>query len=900
MARGWTHEKRVAVEAAFYKFLGRCRINSKDATGSIVLGENLYDSQKRFITAVFDALENDIHDIYVLKSRQLGLCYAPNMRVLTADLRWVEIDTLKIGDELVAVDENKPGGKGADRKMRTARVEGIREVFEPAYKLTMGNGAVLIATAQHRHLGRKRGGTDMIWRPVSHTSVGDELRYVTTTWGDADYEDGWFGGIIDGEGSLQYESRSGCGVNVAQVAGPVYERIKSYLGKDGYTFREEVDLRKAGESSKFGNKPVFKACVARMDEVFRLIGQTRPSRFVGVRWWEGKSLPGKKSGVGWEKVVSIEAIEPQRMIDIQTSEKTFICEGFVSHNSTISRALTIFLLGVHDGLKGAIVFDTDQNKQESRAELEVMIADLPKTLKFPFIKGNNRAGLTLANDSKVLFMSAGVRKSKTSGTLGRSVGLSLAHCSELCSWDNDDGLEAFKNSLSDTNPDRLYIYESTARGPNTWKTMWEDAKNDPHCCCIFLGWWSKPSQRIDRDDADFLRYGEQPPTDRELEKIALVKKQYDVDITPEQLAWIRRRMDPTAKREGDAPAEYEGDPTRIQEQAWDEKEAFQITGSIFFAPQKLTEQVNRNVSHKFNAYMYVVQDEFIYTKVLKAPNSKMVELKVWEPPVTTGGVYVLGCDTAHGNKPSNDRSSLQIFRCYADGLDQVAEYAWPLITTQHLGYVLASLLGWYGGEGNSIRYILELNGPGGAVYTSLKSLRYQLEHATAQQKREIEERGLQNVFQNVRTYIYNRVDAMGPGFNYHFLTNQSTKFMIMERFRDFVQNGMLHIRSQSLIDEAETVSRDKDSGSIEAPGSMKDDRVVAAALATHCWEDRIKKDMQAQGRTREAEAARQRLSITDQVFLFQQNQLSQFFAEKRSARVSEQRAMIRNSWRGRR
>lgn len=637
MARGWTHEKRVAVEAAFYKFLDRCYVNSKDA-GRICLGENLFDGQRRFIAAVFDALERGIHKIFVLKSRQLGI-------------------------------------------------------------------------------------------------------------------------------------------------------------------------------------------------------------------------------------------------------------------STIARALGIFLLGVHPGLKGAVVFDTDQNKQEARAEIEVMIGELPRTLKFPGIKGNNRAGLTLANESKVLFMSAGVRKSKTSGTLGRSVGLSLALCSELCSWDNDEGLEAFEQSLSDVNPDRLYIYESTARGFNRWWEMWKEARKDPHCVCLFLGWWSKPSQRIDRDDPDFLRYGEQPPTDKEIEKIKRVQQDYQHSVTPEQLAWVRRKMDPTAQREGDAPAEFEGSATRVQEQPWTEDEAFQQTGAVFFSPEKLTEQSAKHVSLKFNSYMFLVQDEFIYTSVLKSPNSKMVELKVWEPPVTTGGVYVLGVDPAWGSKAGNDRSSIQVFRCYADGLDQVAEYAWPLITTQHLAYVISALLGWYGQDGNTVRYILELNGPGMAVYNAMKSLRFQIEHAPPKQAQEIKERGLTDIFRNVRTYIYNRPDAMGPGFNYHFMTNQNLKMLIMERFRDFLQNGMLRARSMALIDEAKSVTRDKDTGSIEAPGSMKDDRVVAAALATHCWEDRIKKDMLAQGRTRDAEYARQRLTITDQVFLFQQNQLSTFFAQKRAVRVQEQRQAVRNRWR---
>lgn len=563
--------------------------------------------------------------------------------------------------------------------------------------------------------------------------------------------------------------------------------------------------------------------------------------------------------------------------------------------STIIRALIMFLIGLFSGVKGAIVFDTDQNKQESRAELEVMINDLPKSLKFPIIKNNNRAGLTLANDSKMLFMSAGVRKSKTSGTLGRSVGLSLTHRSELCSYDNDDGIEAFDNSLSDVNPDRLYIDESTARGFNKWFEMWKEYRLDPHVCCIFLGWWSKESQRIDRDDPDFARYGEQPPTDREIEKIKEVKRLYDHDISPEQLAWIRRKMDPTAHQEGDAPAEYEGNPTRIQEQPWTEDEAFQQTGSVFFAPQKLTDQTNQWVSDRYQTYMYSVSDEFQYTQVLKAPNAKMVELKVWEPPANSGAVYVLGADPAFGENANNDRSSLQVLRCYADGVDQVAEYAWPLVTTQQLAWVIASLLGWYGQNDNQIRYILELNGPGTPVLNALKGLKFQLEHAANQQ--EIKDRGLQDVFKNVKTYIYNRADAMGPGFNYHFKTNVSLKVSLMERLRDFMQNGMLRIKSMSLIEEARTIAREGDS--IEAPGSMKDDRVMAMALAVHCWEDRCRKDMMMQRRTREAEAAKARLSIQDQVYLFQQNQLSQFFAQKQASRRVDWRNAQRASWRHR-
>jgi|HubBroStandDraft_4_1064222.scaffolds.fasta_scaffold00027_77 hypothetical protein len=565
--------------------------------------------------------------------------------------------------------------------------------------------------------------------------------------------------------------------------------------------------------------------------------------------------------------------------------------------STLVRALSIFMIGIHPGLKGAIIFDSAENKNEARAEVEVMIEDLPKTLKFPGIKGNNRSGLTLDNDAKVLFMSAGVKKTKTSGTLGRSVGIAFSHASEICSWDNDEGLESYRNSLSDINPDRLYIWESTARGFNAWETIWQEARNDPyHCKCIFLGWWSKETQMIPRDHRDFKLYGEAPPSEEEARKIAQVKELYGHQITPEQLAWARRKYDPTALPEGDAEVKFEGNPNRVQEQPYTESEAFQQTGSVFFAPEKLTDQFNANVTDKFQTYMYIVLDEFVYTQVLKAPNAKMVELKVWDAPAANDGVYVIGCDPAFGTSESNARSCIQVCRCYADGIDQVAEYAWPLITAQHLAWVLASLLGWYGSNNSTVQYALELNGPGMAVFTALKSLKFQLENG--QQSKEVKEKGLQDVFRNVRTYVYNRADSMGSGANYHIKTTRQTKSSMLEQLRNAVSAGKLRIKSAELLKEMTRVTRDKDDGDIiGVPSGSKDDRVMAMAFAVHCWEEKVRRTLINTNRTRDAEAARQRLTLTDQVYLFQQNQLGQFFKAKRMERLVTARAQNYRGWR---
>jgi hypothetical protein len=561
--------------------------------------------------------------------------------------------------------------------------------------------------------------------------------------------------------------------------------------------------------------------------------------------------------------------------------------------STLVRALMIFFEGMFPGLKGAIVFDTDQNKQESRAELEVMINDLPKSLRFPKIKTNNRVGLTLYNESKVLFMSAGVRKSKSSGTLGRSVGLALATLSELCSYDNDEGLEAFEQSLSDANPDRLYIRESTARGYNHWWEMWEEARRDPlHRKCIFLGWWSKESQRITCDAIDFDMYGKAPPTSREIDKIQSVKKFYGYDVDVEQLAWIRRKMDPTADAGEDSGPDYEGSPIRIQEQPWTESEAFQQTGSVFFPQEKLTELTREHVSNKYKGYMFWAGAEFTDMRVYPAENMRMTELKVWEEPDPDGS-YVMAVDPAFGENEENDRSSIQILRCYADGVDQVAEYAWPLVTTYQLAWVVASLLGWYGQARAEVRYILELNGPGTAVFNELKNLRMKIDAARHQPI--VQDKGLADIFRNVRTYIYTRPDSMGAGYNWHWVTNIGRKVTVMERLRDFVANNKLHVRSLAAIDEMKTIAREGDS--IKAPGKMKDDRVFALALAVHYWEAKIMQGLIAQKKTREAEAARRQLSIVDQVQLFNQNHLEDFFKTKKVGRLNLQAQMMRNNWR---
>jgi len=563
--------------------------------------------------------------------------------------------------------------------------------------------------------------------------------------------------------------------------------------------------------------------------------------------------------------------------------------------STVVRALSLFWCGIHPGMKGYAILDSEAHLNEARVEITGMARNLPTKFSFPRMVRENRNMMELANGSTLNFASGGVRQGRSSGTLGRSSGVNFCHVSEMCSIDNPEGIAAFLNSLAEDFPNRLYIWESTARGYNQRHDMWVEALNDPaHKKTVFIGWWAKDNQKIERSYADFERYGLVPPSEKEMLRIREVKEKYDWDITPEQLAWIRRKMNPSAQAEGDNDPEFEGDVLGIQEQPWTDSDAYQMTGATFFAPENLKEQIAKHVSGDYKTYCYYPGIEFTDFSVQPAANARSVQLKVWQEPVEDS-VYIVAADPAFGHSEKSDRSCAQVLRCYSDGIEQVAEYAWPLIDSRQFGWVLASLLGWYGGDKSEVYLILEINGPGDATWRELLSLKRQLQHNYLIKAKE---QGLQNIFQNARNYLYQRSDSMTPGSSWHWKTSGPLKVAIMERLRDFTHNGMLWIRSLDTLEEMRSVTREGDS--IEAQGVNKDDRVMAMAMGIRYWDEKIRTKLMATKRTRSFEEAKRRMTITDQYAMFNGSQLETFLAGKARVRSHNRLEAVRASWRSRR
>ena len=90
--------------------------------------------------------------------------------------------------------------------------------------------------------------------------------------------------MIDGEGHFDMRNCGGVRISIAQVDGDVLKRMISYCEKNNIRYRIEVDNRKAGGKSKLGNKPVYKIVVQRLDEVFKVVGKTRPTKIISKRF----------------------------------------------------------------------------------------------------------------------------------------------------------------------------------------------------------------------------------------------------------------------------------------------------------------------------------------------------------------------------------------------------------------------------------------------------------------------------------------------------------------------------------------------------------------------------------------------------------------------------------------
>ena len=513
--------------------------------------------------------------------------------------------------------------------------------------------------------------------------------------------------------------------------------------------------------------------------------------------------------------------------------------------TTISLAIDVLWLAMHPNLIGCLVADTEKNINANRSLIEKYVASFPDGYfgeSFRVTK-SNRSFIEFSNKSRLNLLVAGTKKKGVSWAEG--VGYAFAHLTETSKYGDPDALASLEESFAQTNPNRLFIYESTANGTNHWMRRWQAGQKDLFTQkSFFLGWWSSDVNVIPRNDARFAQYGGFAASGEEREKVAAVARMYGHKITPEQLAWIRWKTE----------AGGSDNDLLDQNQPWTERDAFVESGYSFFQTRQVGNEIKAitegGEEYGFQAYRYEIDGGFFSMKLERIEDPEQferIELKVWEEPVPNGK-YAIGFDPAWGRNDHKDRSVIEVYRCYADKVVQVAEYATADVELKHAAWCLAHLAGSY----KDCVVIPEITGPGRALFMEWDHLKQMMQAEVYRDSVQNKHVNWEAAFENARWYLYSRPDSMGKGFAMGFETSWRTKAELMHQMRgEFVTKGMI-VRSIPLLNEMLNVIVDE-GGSIGAPESssadMKDDRVFATALAIRAWINWIRPSMLSNGET---------------------------------------------------
>jgi hypothetical protein len=545
--------------------------------------------------------------------------------------------------------------------------------------------------------------------------------------------------------------------------------------------------------------------------------------------------------------------------------------------TTITLAITLFWLALHPNTIGCLVSDSDKNSAKGRETIRRYVESLASFMGKSFaIQRDNKFGFVFSNGSRLDMLVAG--KSKVNW--GEGEGYIMGHLTEVASFGKEEGLESFRHAMAPENPRALYVFESTAHGPNHWKDMWDAARQDEFSSrCIFVGWWSHDLQRIRMSDPKWKKFGTYEPTPEENDLISQVRIQYGYEIKMEQLAWYRWQQ--TMPNSGEGGMD--------QNQPYTEDQCFVQSGVSFFqnrlVAQRREQIIDANEEsngggiedggYGYKVYQFYLADEFHLCKMEAIDHPlpmDQIKLRVWEKPHPEG-LYAIGVDPAGGRSEDSNAHCASVWRLFADKIVQVAEWADSIPETRHCAWVTAYLAGQY----QNCRINIDLTGGiGSAVMQAFEDLRtrmrsemYQQEIAKLAEKEMAENRArreaegiapgighnggsrweFDDFLPAANWHLYRRIDSPGPGFMYNTKLGVDLKFKMMNVLRDSWVTNLIEIRSIPLLDEMVNVVQTRGDIGASAPGRQRDDRTFAMALANWTWVENLRSGLISQGIT---------------------------------------------------
>ncbi|KKK91292.1 hypothetical protein LCGC14_2714430, partial [marine sediment metagenome] len=244
-------------------------------------------------------------------------CLMPGHRILTADLRWLPVENLQVGDAILSVSED-------ESKWEMAAITAHLPIEKECVEVELESGEKLRCTSDHPFL--VYNGTTRVWIPASKLRRSSRLTRLLPMWDTlTSREVGYVAGFFDSEGSLDYGPGHGfLRISAAQRPNVVIRTVKDELDRLGFQLSKAYRHYKHSDCANYtikGGQP----------ELLRFLGSVRPPRLLSR--FRGPSKLGRQRAMEGVRVQKVRSLGIQQVVGLSTTSRTYISDGFGSHNT---------------------------------------------------------------------------------------------------------------------------------------------------------------------------------------------------------------------------------------------------------------------------------------------------------------------------------------------------------------------------------------------------------------------------------------------------------------------------------------------------------------------------------------------------------------------------------------
>jgi len=258
-------------------------------------------------------------------------CVDVDVGILTSDLRYVPAGEIKVGDELVGFDESI-SGRGKRRRFKKTTVTRSERKTRKCLMVELSDGTSIVCTPEHPFLVPTGfNGANWEWVEAKDLQVGATLTRVVPKFDPAkSYEAGYLAGFYDGEGSIAGSKGRDTGtvrISCSQKGGKTMAYVRTVMENMGY----KVSCpHENGTPENY--EMVYKWELCGKFQCLKFLGEIRPQRLLNNLNINTIGSLHVFNDETRTKVVRVFAVGTREIQEISTTERTYISDGFPSHN----------------------------------------------------------------------------------------------------------------------------------------------------------------------------------------------------------------------------------------------------------------------------------------------------------------------------------------------------------------------------------------------------------------------------------------------------------------------------------------------------------------------------------------------------------------------------------------